>query len=155
MNRRMKLVFTISILLNIVLIGAGAGMFYRFCQDLPIPGDMSLEARNFVARTYQNGREQGKPLITEVKARRKTVETILQSDNFDAKAYDSAVNDLLETQQKIMRHRADTMGKALSDLSPEDRKKFSNQILDGLTPGRPRKGGIHKLDDRHETTKRP
>lgn len=143
MSKRMKLIFTVSILLNIVLIGVGAGMFYRYCQDIPIPGTMSPDARNFVARTYQNGREEVKPLITEVKARRQKVEDILESDNFDRKSYDAAVDDLLETQGKIARHRADTMGKALNELSPEDRQKFSKEIINGLTPGRPRHGSKH------------
>ena len=137
MSKRMRLVFTISILLNIVFVAAGVGMFYRYCQDIPIPGTMSPDARNFVARTYQNGREEVKPLIAEVKERRKKVETILSSDNFDRKSYDAAVDDLLETQGKIARHRADTMGKALTELSDDDRKKFSKEIINGLTPGRP------------------
>ena len=107
MSKRMKMIFTISVLLNIVFVGVGAGMLYRYCQDIPIPGTMSPDARNFVARTYQNGREEVKPLITEVKARRERVEDILESDNFDRKAYDNAVDDLLETQGKIARHRAD------------------------------------------------
>jgi len=147
MNRRMKLIFTISLLLNIVFVGVGAGLLYRYCQDIPIPGTMSPDARNFVARTYQNGREEVKPLITEVKARKKAVEDILQSGNFDRKAYDAAVNDLLETQGKIARHRADTMGKALDELSPEDRQKFSKEIINGLTPGRRHKGGHHYKKD--------
>lgn len=144
MSKRMRLIFTVSILLNIVFVAVGVGLFYRYCQDIPIPGTMSPEARNFVARTYQNGREEVKPLITEVKARRKTVESILTSDSFDRKAYDAAVDDLLETQGKIARHRADTMGKALDQLSDEDRKKFSREIINGLTPGRPHKGRHHK-----------
>lgn len=139
MSKRMKLIFTISVLLNIVFVGVAAGMFYRYCQDIPIPGTMSPDARNFVARTYQSGREEVKPLITEVKARRQTVEDILESDNFDRKTYDAAVDDLLETQGKIARHRADTMGKALTELSDDDRKKFSKEIINGLTPGRPHK----------------
>ena len=57
MTPRNKLIFTISILLNIVLIAAGLGMLYKFCQYIPIPGTMSPDARAFVARTYQNGRE--------------------------------------------------------------------------------------------------
>lgn len=143
MSKRMKLIFTISVLLNIIFVGAAAGMFVRFCQDIPIPGTMSPEARSFVARTYQNGREEVKPLIDEVKARRQKVETILQSDDFNRQAYDAAVDDLLETQGKIARHRADTMGKALTELSSEDRKKFSKEIINGLTPGRPRHGSKH------------
>ncbi len=148
MNPRMKLIFTISILLNIVFIGVGAGMFYKFCQDIPIPGTMSPDARAFVARTYQNGREEVKPLIEEVKARRKTVENILTSDNFERKSYDKAVDDLLDTQGKIMRHRANTMGKALNELSDDDRKKFSKEIINGLTPGRQRHKGKWKNHDK-------
>ena len=143
MSKRMRLVFTASLLLNIVFVAVGIGMFYRYCQDIPIPGTMSPDARNFVARTYQNGREEVKPLITEVKARRQKVEDILESDIFDRKAYDAAVDDLLVMQGKIARHRADTMGKALTDLSDEDRQKFSKEIINGLTPGRPRHRG-HK-----------
>lgn len=139
MNRRMKLIFTVSILLNIVFVGVGIGMFYKFCQDIPITREMSPEGRNFVARTYQKGWEDVKPLIMEVKERKKKVETILLADEFDEKAYDKAVQDVLETQGKIMHHRADTMSAALDQLSAEDRKRFSRDILDGLTPGR--KGG--------------
>lgn len=144
MSKRMKLVFTVSVLLNIVLVAVGAGMLYRYAQGIPIPGTMSPDARNFVARTYQNGREEVKPLITEVKARRKKVETILQSDDFNRKAYDAAVDDLLETQGKIARHRADTMGRALNELSPEDRKKFSKEILVNLSPSRHHRKRAHK-----------
>ncbi len=147
MNRRMKLIFTVSVLLNIVFVGVAAGMFYKFCQDVRIPADMSPEARSFVARTYQNGREDVKPLITEVKARKKKVESTILADSFDAKAYNDAVDDLLETQQKIMRHRANTMEKALVELSTQDRKKFSKEILDGLTPGKPKKSHHYKKGD--------
>jgi uncharacterized membrane protein len=153
MNRRMKLIFTISILLNIVFVGVGAGLLYKFCRDVPIPGEMSPDARNFVARTYQQGRADVRPLIDEVKARKKKVEAILLADEFNAKAYDAAVDDVLETQGKIARHRADTMSKALEQLSPEDRKKFSKHILDGLTPGR--RGGHKPRKDWDKDKNRP
>ena len=66
----------------------------------------------------------------------------LKSISADAeKAYDKAVEGVLETQGKIMRHRADTMSAALEQLSAEDRKKFARDILAGLSPGR--KGGHH------------
>ena len=147
MNPRMKLIFTVSVLLNIVLVGVATGMLFSFRHDIRIPGTMSPDGRSFVARTYQNGREEVKPLIEEVKARRQKVENILESKTFDRKAYDKAVDDLLQTQGKIARHRADTMGKALNDLSDEDRRKFSKEIINGLTPGRPRhKGGKHWKD---------
>ncbi len=143
MSRRMKLVFTISLLLNIVFIGVGAGMLVKMCQDVPIPGDISPESRSFIARTFQKGWEDVKPLIAEVKQKRKNVEAILMAETFEPKAYDKAVDELLATQNKILQHRADTMGKALIDLPVSDRQKFANRILEGLEGARPRHGGRH------------
>lgn len=153
MNRRMKIIFTASLLLNIVLVGIGAGLFYKYCQDVPIPADMSPEARNFVARTYQEGRADVRPLIDEVKARKRAVEAILMADAFDVKAYDAAVEGVLETQSKIMHHRAATMSRALEELSTEDRHKFAKQVLEGLShkrPGGPRKHGHWDNKPGHE-----
>lgn len=138
MNRRIRVIFTISILLNIVLIAAGVGMFYRFGQGFPMPERMSPEARSFVTSTFKSGHERMKPLIVEVKERRKAVESILMNDNFDRGTYDAAVERLLDTQGRIARTKAEIMGEALNDLSPEDRKEFSQQIIDGLTPGKPK-----------------
>lgn len=144
MNRRMKLIFTISVLVNIVLIGAGAGMLYRFCNDrFDIPGDMSPEARHFIAMTFEQGREQVKPLITEVKSRRAKVEDIITADKFDLKAYTKATDSMLETRDKISRKRAEIMGKTLVDLPAADRQKFADRILDGLGGNRPPHGGLH------------
>lgn len=144
MNRRMKMIFTVSVLLNIVFIGVGAGMFFRFCQEIPIPGQMSPEARHFVARTFQEGRSEIKPLIDEVKADRLKVEAVLTADTFDKKAYDAEVSEMLDSRDAISRKRADIMGRALVDLPPEDRKEFAKRILDGLEGHKPRKGGYHR-----------
>lgn len=155
MSKRMKLIFTISLLLNIVLVGIGAGMFFRYCQDIPIPGDMSPEARHFIARTFQNGREQIKPLIMDVKAQRKKVEALLLADEFNEKAYDAEVEKLLAAQEKITRKRAEIMGEALLELPAADRQKFASRIIEGLQPGRPRKGGYHKKMDKDELKSTP
>lgn len=143
MNRRMKLIFTASVLLNIVFVGVGAGMFFRFCQEIPIPGQMSPEARHFIARTFQEGREEIKPLIDEVKKERVKVEAVLTAETFDKKAYDAAVSEMLDSRDAISRKRADIMGRALVDLPAEDRREFAKRILDGLEGQKPRKGGYH------------
>lgn len=145
MNRRMKLIFTASVLLNIVFIGVGVGMFFRFCQEIPIPGQMSPEARHFIARTFQEGREEIKPLIDEVKKDRAKVETVLTAETFDKKAYDAEVSNMLDSRDAVSRKRADIMGRALVDLPVEDRKEFAKRILDGLEGHKPRKGGYHKM----------
>lgn len=141
MNRRIKLVFTISLLLNIVLISVGAGMAYKMRRDLPFPHEMSPEAQNFMARTFQQGREEVKPLIDDTRAKRQIVESILIAPDFDRAAYNKAADAMLDARDRISRKKADIMGRALVDLPAPDRQKFANRILDGLEG---RKGGKGK-----------
>lgn len=146
MNPRIKLFFTLSLILNVVFVGVGLGLLYRFCVDMPmpIPTDMSPEARHFIAKTFQDGREQTKPLIEQIKSKRNVVEDIITADKFDAKAYDKAVEDLLDTRDDISRKRASIMGEALKELPAEDRERFAKRILDGLEGKRPpNKKGFH------------
>ncbi|PZQ45442.1 MAG: hypothetical protein DI551_07400 [Micavibrio aeruginosavorus] len=143
MNKRMKLIFTVSLLVNILFVAAGLGMLYKFCRDVPIPPDMSPDGRHYVAMTFQNGRKDAEPLIQDVKAKRKALEEVLIADEFDEAAYEKAVDAFLDTKSDIQRHRAATMQKALEKLSGEDRKKFARNIIEGLDGGRPRKKGMH------------
>lgn len=149
MNRRMKIIFTISLLLNIVLVGVGIGMLCKMSRDIPIPGDMSPEARHFMARTFQQGRDEVRPLIDDAKAKRKKVEAVLTAETFDPVAYDKAVDEMLNARGTISRKKAEIMGRALVDLPAADRKKFAGRILDGLEG---RKGGKghhrHKMDEK-------
>jgi uncharacterized membrane protein len=146
MNPRIKLFFTLSLILNVIFIGVGLGLLYRFTMDMPvrIPADMSPEARHFIAKTFQDGRDQTKPLIDDIKSERKKVAEIITAKDFDSKAYNEAVDRMLETRDEISRTRAKIMGEALKELPSADRERFANRILDGLEGKRPRnKKGFH------------
>jgi uncharacterized membrane protein len=132
MSKRMKVIFTLSLLANIIFAGVGIGLFYKFCKDIPIAGDMSPEARSFVARTFQEGKEEVKPLFKDIKSQRAKVESIIMAEQFDKAAYDREVDAMLDVRDQISRHRAEVMGKALAQLSLEDRQKFAKRALDGL-----------------------
>lgn len=150
MSKRMKIIFTLSLLLNLVLIGVGAGMFYRFTMEGPVPGDMTPEARHFMARTFQEGRDRVRPLIGDIKEKRKRVEEIMVADEFDLDAYNIAVSEMMASRDKIARKRAEIMGEALVDLPAADRKRLAKHMLDGLTGKRPHRKGFHQkmMEDR-------
>lgn len=145
MSKRIKVIFTLSILLNIVLICAGAAMLCRLGPEIPMPDGMSPEGRQFISRTYKEGRAEIKPLFKEMKARRAEVEEILTADTFDVAAYDAAVAKMLKARGAVAAKKAETMGRALGDLPAADRRKFARRILDSLEGHRPpRKGGYHR-----------
>lgn len=144
MSRKLKLIFTASVLLNVVLLALAAGFMMRFVRyDIPIPGQMSPDARHFIARHFQEGRDQIKPLIDEAKQHRAAVEEIITAEEFDRAAYDKAVAEMLATRGKISDKRADIMGGALADLPQADRVKFANRILDGLEGRKKHRRGFH------------
>lgn len=145
LSKRMRVIFTLSLVLNVLFLAVGAGLLYKFCRDdIRIPPNMSPEARHFMARTFQEGREQVKPLIAEVKAQREVVRDIITAEEFDPAAYQEAVEPMLETRDRISRQRAEIMGKALSELPLADREKFVDRILDGLEGKKPHKKGYHR-----------
>lgn len=148
MNRRMKLIFTISLLLNIVFVGIAAGMYVRMKGDIPMPRDITPEARQFLSSTFEKGRAEVKPLIGIAKEKRKAVESVITAENFDRAAYDAAVKDMIDARDTIARKKADIMGRALVDLSADERQKFAGFILDGLEGRKGGKGRHH-----HDTPK--
>lgn len=149
MSKRIKIIFTLSVLLNIVLVCAGVAMLCRFGPEIPMPGGMSPEGRQFISRTYKEGRAEIKPLFKEMKARRAEVEDILTADTFDAGAYDVAVAKMLAARGAVAAKKAETMGRALGELPVEDRRKFARRILDSLEGHRPphKRGYHHKMMD--------
>lgn len=160
LSKRMRVIFTLSLVLNVLFIAVGAGLLYKFCRDdIRIPHNMSPDARHFMARTFQEGREQVKPLIEDVKSRRAAVEEIITAEVFDADAYAKAVEPMLDTRDKISRKRAEIMGKALSELPHADRIEFADRIIDGLEGKRPHKKGYHhkmmKDDDKTQEAPKP
>jgi uncharacterized membrane protein len=145
MSKRMKIIFTLSLIANIIFMAVGAGLFYRFVKDeVPIAGDMTPEARHFVARTFQEGREKVKPYFTDIKQQRPKVEAIIIADEFDRAAYDREVDKMLDIRDKISRQRAEVMGDALADLPAVDRQKFAKRALDGLEGRKPHRKGFHQ-----------
>lgn len=145
MSKRMKIIFTLSLIANIIFVAGGTGVFYRFAKDdVPIAGSMTPEARHFVARTFQEGREKLKPLFQEIKQQRPKVEDIITAEKFDRVAYDREVDKMLDIRDKISRERASVMGNALADLPQADRVKFAKRALDGLEGRKPHRKGFHQ-----------
>ena len=103
LSKRMRVIFTLSLVLNVLFIAVGAGLLFKFARDdIRIPPNMSPEARHFMARTFQEGREQVKPVMAEVKAQREIVRSIITAEEFDPDAYAKAVEPMLDTRDESL-----------------------------------------------------
>ena len=141
MNGRTRLIFTASILLNLILLGAASTMLWRMCGDrYRIGHELSPAGQATLKSAFRDGRAQIGPLIDDAKAHRAEVEKAITADEFDMETYRTAVQPMLESRAGIGRAKAEIMGRALSELSADDRRLIARRMLDRLEgrngPGR-------------------
>ena len=92
MSQKLKLFFTISVLLNLLLIGTLAGFLFR-CNyhGGPSPAEMtklSPEGKALMTESFQKSHDEMGDVFDQARAARADVITILQADTFDKKAFD-------------------------------------------------------------------
>jgi len=149
MSRKMKVIFTISVLLNVLFLGATMGIGYHRWHDNPwqeTKKDLSPQGRNVVASQFQAIRNDVRGLFVEGRQAHRALAKTLTADEFDSETFEKEAKALMDVQEKIMRHKIDTV-KNLSEKLPEaDRKKLARKLANSLIQDRvhDRKKGFKK-----------
>lgn len=145
MTKTMKIIFTLSILINLVLIGAVGGNFYKHHKKhgLPIPKELSVESRAKLEENMKQSRGEMREQFKALKKNHEVLQNIVSAEQFDHEAYKVAVNKILDAKDELGRQKAEMMGNVLSELSLEERKKLSAKLLKSLSFKHGRKGPKH------------
>lgn len=139
MSRAFKIVFTGSLLLNLVLVGVGGGTVYKMREHFFPPSQaVSPEIRQKLKSSMEENRAQMQPVFKEIHAGKKELRDIVLAEDFDGAAYRMSVEHLLDLKDKVARQRALSMEKVLENLSQVEREKISRHFLDHLGEGRKR-----------------
>lgn len=149
MRKTLKIIFTVSLLLNLVLIGVGAGAAYKMRANFALsPQPVSTEVRQKLKRSMKENRAEMRPLFKQMKENKKELRTILTAEEFDASAYRKSMENILDVKDKVARQRAVSMEKVLAELSPSERQKISERFLK-------RMDGNHKRPSQRHRKVRP
>ncbi len=131
----MKIIFTVSVILNVLLLGAAGGLAYKHGSDKPyhaIHADMSPEGRNVVARAMQNAFRDGREVMQEARAIKKDIRAILTAPEFDAQAFDAKAEELHDIMSAMGHKRIDVTKDLAAQLSQEDRKVLAEKFSKGF-----------------------
>jgi uncharacterized membrane protein len=131
-SRKLKLFFTISVLLNILLIGTMAG-FVAKCHYRPGPNlhdmaKLSPAGKAMMAESFNTAHDQMGDTFAKARAARADIVAILEADTFDKKAFDAASEKLRKLQMKIMQRRTATAADLSAKLDPADRKLLAEWL---------------------------
>lgn len=145
MTRKMKMLFTLSVIVNVLLLGTAGGMAYKHWSQEPyseVYADMSPEARNIVARTMQTAFRDGREEMKKAREVKKEIRAILSAETFDAEAFDAQAEKLHTIMSGMGHKRIDVTKELAEQLSQADRKVLAEKFSKGFH-GRDRRGG-HK-----------
>jgi uncharacterized membrane protein len=139
MNRCAKILFTVSVVLNVVLIGVIGGHFYMRWQEnswQEVRAEIAPESRNLVARTLQKSFRDIRAVGDQARKTRAEILKILSAEKFDEKAYDAQAKKLMEQRVKITAIKVKSTKELAKKLSPEDRANMAQRMTDMLGGGR-------------------
>jgi Spy/CpxP family protein refolding chaperone len=152
MTKKVKIIFTLSLILNLMLLGLIGGKIYKktsYHRDIEI----SDSSRDIIRQNIKEAKENVRAQFKQMRAYKDELETIITADQFDINAYNDVIGKMLALKSDISVSRAESMGKTLSELPKEDRLKLSDRFLRSLSSHDPHHAKKSHFRKKHETQK--
>ncbi len=124
----MKIIFTVSVLLNLTLVGFVGAHQYKKYQHHKMLDNRHGEAQDIIKK-LKPSRSEMQERMKAIRQNRTDLKMIIEADEFDLEAYEITIDKILDDKNMSARVRAEKMGKTLSSLSQEDRQKISTHML--------------------------
>ena len=136
MNRTLKLLFLVSIILNVLLVGVLMGQLpsrlergsFREQRMEQALKDLPQATQTRLREKFKQMRAAGDPLRDQLRAAREETLGILSAESFDEAAYDRQVSKIDELQLQRFKKIGLVVKEIAKALPPEERRIFA-QIL--------------------------
>lgn len=140
MSKRMKILFTLSILLNLILVGlVGGGAIHKynsFHRHMESKfGHLSPELKEKLKASFAASHDEIKASIKEGRAAKKQLKEAMNSEEFNEQLYDEASKKLNDLRYKMMQHKAAKTKALVKDLSADERRQMLGYLLRGGMDG--------------------
>lgn len=143
MSKKVKIIFTLSFLLNLVLFGVLFGGMYKMhhWRD-SMSMNMSEHTRVVFKENMSVNREAMRDDFQKMKQYKDELEVIISAESFDAAAYALKMSQIKEIKDNIFERKQATLQNTLSNLSQQEREDFSGHVMRMVSDGK--KHGDHK-----------
>lgn len=149
MNRHMKIIFTLSLLLNATLIGVIAGASYQRWNHMPPAYSRTQDSafNDKMSQAMATARKGQEPLFKDMRAARQQMNDILAADQFDEAAYSAAADKLRTTQAAMFDARQKVTLDMARTMSAAERKELAARFK-AMGARHGRKGEIFNKGDK-------
>lgn len=124
MNRHLKIFFTLSLLLNVTLIGVVAGASYQrwYGDQARFVGLRDPQLNHKMAKSMMAARKGQEPLFKDMRSARNEMNKILSAEKFDEAAFHAASEKMYAAQAAMFKSRNDAMLDMAKDMNVQERK---------------------------------
>lgn len=153
MSKTIKIIFTLSIALNLALAGVVAAGVYKKMKWHKPPVELSEKSRQIMKEGFKSSKEEMRARFKEMKKTRDELNNIMTAEIFDIEAYNKTAEKILDSKDEFARKKAKVMGNTLSELSQEERKKLSRYVLQSFSHKSGHRGKKHdsgRPDRKHD-----
>lgn len=151
MSRAIKVIFTVSILGNLFLLGIVGGHIYRTATPRveawkDFRKDLSPDTRDLMRQKFKGGRKDVVGIVRDVRQKRKALEGVFTAEKFDPQEYDRIAQELSSLGQKIAQQKLRIFRELAMELPQEERIKISKKLASVIVG---RHGGKHGYKKEH------
>jgi len=142
MKKCFKILLSVSLLANVLLLGFVGGHIYKRWAHHPwqsMKQELSPETRNVVGRAFQSTFKDMKPLGDEARKARAEMLKILSAPEFDEAAFDAAAAELAKTQDEMTALKIQATKDVAKLMSAEERVKMADRMVKMIGGGREHK----------------
>ncbi|MBK9586677.1 MAG: periplasmic heavy metal sensor [Alphaproteobacteria bacterium] len=133
MSKKMKVVFTLSVLANLLLaglvIGHSAKRWGGPPPALPSAENLSADSAALIRKAFEEERPALLPLIEEMRGVKSDLMDAVSAETFDTQAFDTAARKMKTTLGKMTAQRLDMFKSVSEQLPQEDRVKFADKFV--------------------------
>ena len=144
MKKSIKAIFTLSLLLNVLLLSVAVGHVFKQPKHWKgIKSQLSPEAKEIMQAAFKEKKARVMPITIEARQKRRDLENILAAEEFDPVAYDAMAADIHNLKSRFTDVHLSVVRDMASTMSQEDRKKLAAHVSSRLF-GRMSRWGKHK-----------
>lgn len=141
MNKKLKIILTVSIVLNVLLIGVVVGGFFKAHKDRGFKSQQIEQKLTEILNVLPESKSESfKQRIDElmlsrradrlnIKAARKNIMQVFEQEQFDRNQYQEMVAEMNSLHQQQMAKRTSLMMDMAEYLSPQERKQLARLMF--------------------------
>ena len=134
MNRSLKVIFLVSLIANVLLLGIVLGAAPHRLEEPPsfrdrVKADIEKlpePARTKMRENMEQTRKTDEPRFAEIRQAREETLKIIAAEPFDEAAYDRQVDRISELRRGMFQHMSDNIKSIVKTLPPDQRKAVAD-----------------------------